>query len=743
MNRLSSILLLVILLCATASACSQPAEISPTNTLNLTSTPHPTKTSELTIPPTPIETREPTSTPTLRFPLLVGTPIPKTLVELTTENIGDLKEIARWSMGAISEVEFSSDTTIVAILFKYDLYIYDRESKAMRQVPDIEFTPNDIAFIPESNNLIISSKDFLGRWDVDHNSWIWETSSEQEITAIDVALDGRSIAAAVIPSGDDRASQIIRIYHANDGTRANLIDLNSFEFQKFSFTSESDLLQIIGENGIVKLIDLATGDVISEFGNSCEQVESLISFNRSVIALYCKDDDPTNYDSIKEVTVWDSINQEIINTVPIKIKGFGLNPLSLDISPEGDYLLIWAGDSHPDYIQQVDIQNNTRSPFLQTDFDDLDSIIFGFNNISFSGNGEVFSISHYSPGGWVIDIRKVANSRGIENRIEGLAGPTIYNPTNRLELSKDGLFWLSDTALHNMQNGQIEFRVHRPYIDPFEPQTAISPDSSMIAVGYSGSGPITGVVIWDVKNRSEINHIYDIFKNQYIWSVSFSPDGTQLAIVSSNEFDRTDSTLKIISLPEGELVHTLPVGRNENLECRHGHACEHLFSGWSPDGKYFFTEDKKTLSVFNPDNWEVLYTLDEKSHIYSFDVSDNSQLFAIGNGFGHVKIFNLSTGERLRILKTGGDFGYVIPSVDFSPDGKFIAAGSRSGGRIWVWDLTTFDLINIIDSHTFWKVDYNFQHYIDNVDFLSTNNGLLSLSSDGTISLWAIPPEKD
>jgi WD40 repeat protein len=194
---------------------------------------------------------------------------------------------------------------------------------------------------------------------------------------------------------------------------------------------------------------------------------------------------------------------------------------------------------------------------------------------------------------------------------------------------------------------------------------AFSPDSKLLA--SAGWGGI--VRVWDMATRKERKRLKD--HDWAILSVAFSPDGRHIASAS------VDTTVRVWDVATGleiaclEPHHKGPV--NSVAFSRDGN----LLASASGDRGVWVWEkggDAKT--------WELLKPLsDPCGGVLSVAISPLKDLrLAWGGMDGTVKVWDQSTGKT-HVLR--GHTSWV-ESVAFSPDGKYIASGSRDGTvKIW------------------------------------------------------------
>nr|WP_245916081.1 WD40 repeat domain-containing protein [Merismopedia glauca] len=196
--------------------------------------------------------------------------------------------------------------------------------------------------------------------------------------------------------------------------------------------------------------------------------------------------------------------------------------------------------------------------------------------------------------------------------------------------------------------------------------------------------------------------------NNYVNSVSFSPDGKTLA---SGSLDRT---IKLWNRETGQEIRTLA-----------GHNKEVLSVSFSPDGKTLASGSvDRTIKLWNRETGQEIRTL--RGHndvVHSVSFSPDGKTLASGSVDRTIKLWNRETGQEIRTLRGHND---VVHSVSFSPDGKTLASGSVDR-TIKLWNLETGQEIYTLTGHN---------DAVWSVSFSPDGKTLASGSDDSTIKLW-------
>ncbi|WP_082780278.1 WD40 repeat domain-containing protein [Rufibacter sp. DG15C] len=206
-----------------------------------------------------------------------------------------------------------------------------------------------------------------------------------------------------------------------------------------------------------------------------------------------------------------------------------------------------------------------------------------------------------------------------------------------------------------------------------------SPNGKVLA----SSGEDGTIKVWDVETGRLLHVLKGHERN--VWVVRISPLGDKVA---SGSFD---STIKIWDLHTGKLLKTIA-----------GHSEAVVSMAFSHDGTILAsTSDDKTTKLWATADWRLLKTLHTPEHAQAVDFSPNNELLvtagrdkpALGeflqNFLGDSK-YNKGVSMRLWQVKTGkllqtfSQHENDVNDVQFSPDGKWIAAGS-SDRTVSLW----------------------------------------------------------
>jgi WD40 repeat protein len=199
---------------------------------------------------------------------------------------------------------------------------------------------------------------------------------------------------------------------------------------------------------------------------------------------------------------------------------------------------------------------------------------------------------------------------------------------------------------------------------------AFAPDDSQLAAGDGhGAIRVCGTTAWQLD--LEVDH------DDSIRALAFSPDGQQLA---SGSFDRT--------------ARLWDTGSGEQLaEIAHGYWVYGL--AFSPDGRWLASGGLGgALYVLEiaAGQQEQLWSEPELGVHYLAFSPDGHWLAAVLSGSwgpGRVQVWDTQSHAPTVLAEFDG---VAYSNLDFSPDGRYLAAGLGSGGPLTVWDTSDWQV---------------------------------------------------
>ena len=239
-----------------------------------------------------------------------------------------------------------------------------------------------------------------------------------------------------------------------------------------------------------------------------------------------------------------------------------------------------------------------------------------------------------------------------------------------------------------------------------------SPDGRILA---ESNGQDRTVHLWDMASGQLLHRLTLAPGLQHcysIWSVAFSPDGRELAVVAGSSvlfFDVTGGELQrslegycfasdVVFSPDsnalitagGYDVRTLDVHSGELLELRQSD--EPVGSvAFSPDGGLMAWGgggQQYWVQVWDRTTEQLLYTIEEEAEpVNEVGFSPDGQLLATQSGYGQGPAVQLREARSGRPL-----FNHEGSGFAFSPDGRLFATSSYPWA-IELWNATTFQLV--------------------------------------------------
>ncbi|NOH10343.1 MAG: hypothetical protein HND51_01725 [Chloroflexi bacterium] len=710
----------ILALCITACTSTTP---SPTVQAELPAdTTMPSPVPSVTATPLPSQTPTITFTPTATPSYFVrdGMPVPQPAEAISPDNVGQIAELARWGNGAINEISFAPDESLLLVQTTIGVFAYDPDT--IEEVWRFELAQG-------ATRMAISPS---GRWlalgAFDGHIYILDL---QQGPLLDSWQDRRESVDALAFSPNENMlatgghNNQMHLWQIDDGRKIQFLNKVSFtNFVTDIYFYDNERILVVWEDYVLETWDtveeksIAQSTIRDDFGFSRDysqvatadgEIFDVLTGDKSIFedlnfSYFTLDAEFSNSGNLvafahaggpDSMTIWDVTSGEKIFPLdshtalnkslrPAFTSGPGPYSIyELEFSPDDSILAARNGRG------QIDLWDLETGEILRTLEGDAATMFFspdGRNLFSYASSKLVsFDMNDGTP------------------QIFPIGGLTYSD----LIYSKDGNWLAQETRLWNTQDGSI---VPLPLVERF------------ISFSADGKGVNTIVPQWHLVTRNFNDLVVvrrvalekpedDPWGTTFIWENGrgwvLSPDGKALYASGWDEPGMTWDA------------------QTGNYQGRFGFHYGPSYA-FSPDGNYFL--DSYLEAVLLEDS-ERIYMLDLPFEGLPADMAfsaDSRYLLLTGNQF--VSIFALEEAQEIKTMhipESGGYSQFLTMSL-----GNDVLAVSLKD-RIVLYEFPSGDKLVSLPAHL---------GVIRDLTFSPDGRYLASASSDGTVRLWGIPP---
>lgn len=699
----AAFLLLAIIL---SSCNTKPslAATSATPTSTLTQSPSPT----VTFTPTPSPTATPSPTPAL--PVNLSTPFPSGLQTITTNNVTNIREIARTGSPGIRGNWFSSDGKLCFVATTDALLVYDLASNQVIKLIDVVISPyeslpdNRLILNSDGNRFAILTNNKIEVWDL-NQGLLFElpfTENPGFYQPFKISPDGKILGISkeeTSPEGMITEYKII-LY---DIDRGQILDSQpSFNGLDFFFSPNRTWFLTIESDAVLwRIADWMRMDDITI---SSRQRFKGFSLDDKLAVIQ-----DNNYVLIYQVEGW-----KLIRQISLNIKD--VYQSSIEFSPDGSKIGIKSengisvydiasGERVGDYpkITSLFILSNDGTT-IQFQIPDQ---IYQYLKITLEPEDGFFlggsKLQYQKDSNELITIQSYHNKNNTQFRYTACT-MQLGNTSTCQELSESAsinhngvLYSLHLTDEKNVYEVHRLFGENRASLGNIHSDSTsnypywVSSDEKILLLARTTIAPSSvklNTEIWDLSTGKLIKR----WSGYEITHFTYSQDGNTLAFALQKicGYRTCGNDLVVYDASANKVLNTQSAKTNT----------EFTALNFAPDGKLIYSIGERQRDgefvhffVFDPetkDKSELGVSVKVNNYYYfdSMDFSPDGSLLALGLPDGIIRVFDMSTNAEIHSWQAhhGG-----ITNLDFTPDGSLLLSASlnaREGdGYIRAWGI--------------------------------------------------------
>jgi WD40 repeat protein/class 3 adenylate cyclase len=439
------------------------------------------------------------------------------------------------------------------------------------------------------------------------------------------------------------------------------------------FSPDGSMLATVGDDGLLKVWDPETGELISEVRGTGGAAGPSWNVGGALVAAAWPEE--------HTVRVVEAATGHVVQ----EITGLETFVLSTGMSPDGTRVV--AGSADADYAEVFDVA--TGDSLFR-----LPRHSYSVNTVSWSPDGRWIAT-----GAGDSSVRVWGAETGqLEERLVGHTGVVVtvdWSPDSQRIVSggSDGTARVWELQLHPTR-GTVEIEGRQVYLlSAQQTQSALfaafSPDGQHVLTGDVG---IAAVKIWDLSPAGDaeiLNVPTDVLAPV---DVAYLPDDRVAA-----SYDRGSVAIWDVLRDTTAPAATLGPGRGSE---------EPVFLiAPSPDGKLVATVRNfaSVVSVWDVERGRLAFDYDGQGEPFtSIDWSGDGRYLALGSYDGSLHVLDADRDGRGTIVGYEPE-PHAIQSLAFSPDGRTIATGTFNGeqpdtNHVSLWDWRAGKVVKELDA---------------------------------------------
>ena len=255
---------------------------------------------------------------------------------------------------------------------------------------------------------------------------------------------------------------------------------------------------------------------------------------------------------------------------------------------------------------------------------------------------------------------------------------------------------------------------------------------------------------WVIEGFTEVRTLFEGHVDAVL-SAAYSPDQRSIVTASGDRSARIWNTasgkLEHEFGKDDQAFDAKDAGgvRPKN-ELREGHLFLVSSAQFFPDGRQLLTAAAdNTARVWDVERGGQSLLLENTGRAAAVAISQNLRWIGTGGGrasasekgvdsIWSAQLWNAATGERIKTYASEMGHKWEVTAIAFSPDSRLIATGDLMG-HVRLWDIETGEVVEKLDGHGRFKISA--------IAFLDNGNRLATASFDNTVLQWDVKTGKE
>ena len=517
------------------------------------------------------------------------------------------------------------------------------------------------------------------------------------VSSLSFSPDGTRIAAA------NHNGYGFRVWDI--ATKNEVASLPQGSFAQVRFSPDGESFAVVGRDRVVRLFDANDGKPIKNLFEHSSSIYGLsFSPNGNLLAT-------TSHDG--ELIIWDVKSSTVVKRFEASGNRYAC------FSPDGE-LLVTTGYETP---------AGPGGIFVYSVGDSIEHVASHLTS-------SIVTRANFSPDGQYIIVSGHGGTLQVREPVSGLVVLKKQAHTYRVAhccFSPNG--WKFATSGADRLVKCWDWSIARSNVvsvpdRSFVQGMALAPDGRIATGGgYHQTSPNLGkqiVSVFEFDEQREAECVQQFFgANQWITSLNYSPDGSQLAAVGSQ------GRITIWDTDIGDDAFEIPQRKQQPAFDLAAHSATANSVLFSEDGRRLFTcgDDGKLLvtDLHNSGNQKTIAEL--ATPINCLDVHPSRKIMVVACENQLVQTWDIESGQQIQTLS---EHSSPVTQVAFSPDGQLCVSTDESGISI-IWRVVAdhlsvqLALVRKLNCH---KVS------ITGVCFSPDQKRLVTNSKDGTTAVW-------